>query len=294
MALDFNSVQGHFRKLRKSIQGIRESPMPDDVHALRTQTRHVEAILLAFQLERKAVGSELLKSLKPIRKAAGDVRDMDVLIGFSSSLERAVDDQCLVQLLEFLARHRAKSAAKLHKAVVDRRHEARKSLRRCIRHIEDAVSSSKTSLSDGRKMSTNSMSVSFQLEAELANWPKLTEKNIHPFRLKVKILRYILQLAKDSNSKFIKALGKVKDQIGAWHDWIELATIAKNAFRHRDECVLNRQIQQRTKTEFIKALKVANAMRARYFNEESARHPGKKSPPRLRASVISATSRLGV
>src|ERR1700723_1035383 len=101
---------------------------------------------------------------------------MDVLIGFSSYLERAVDDQCLVQLLEFIGRHRAKSAKKLHKAVVNRRREARKSLRRCIRRIEDAVSSSKTSFSDSRMMSTNSMSVSFQLEAELANWPKLTEK----------------------------------------------------------------------------------------------------------------------
>jgi CHAD domain-containing protein len=294
MSLDFNLVQDYFRKLRKAIKGIRASSMPDDVHALRTQARHVEAILLAFQLERKAVGSELLKSLKPIRKAAGEVRDMDVLIGFSSYLERAVDDQCLVQLLEFIGRHRAKSAKKLHKAVVNRRREARKSLRRCIRRIEDAVSSSKTSFSDSRMMSTNSMSVSFQLEAELANWPKLTEKNIHPFRLKVKELRYILQLAKGSNSKFIKALGEVKDQIGAWHDWIELATIAKNALKHGDECGLNRQIQLRTKTEFIKALKVANAMRARYFNSETARHRGKKSLPRLKASVISATSRLAV
>jgi CHAD domain-containing protein len=143
-------------------------------------------------------------------------------------------------------------------------------------------------------MASNSMSVSFQLEAELANWPKLTEKNIHPFRLKVKELRYILQLAKGSNSKFIKALGEVKDQIGAWHDWIELATIAKNTLKHGGECVLNRQIQLRTKTEFIKALKAANAMRARYFSEETARPLGKKSPPRLRASVISATSRLGL
>jgi hypothetical protein len=47
---------------------------------------------------------------------AGDVRDMDVLVGLSSSLKPGGEDQCLVQLLEYLGRRRAKDAAKLHKA----------------------------------------------------------------------------------------------------------------------------------------------------------------------------------
>jgi hypothetical protein len=45
MALDFNSVERPFRKLRKSLKGFSESPMPEDVHALRTKTRRVEAIV---------------------------------------------------------------------------------------------------------------------------------------------------------------------------------------------------------------------------------------------------------
>jgi CHAD domain-containing protein len=167
MALDFYSVERPFRKLRKSLKGFSEGPMPEDVHALRTKTRRVEAIVQALQLERESVGSDLLKCLAPIRKAAGDVRDMDVLVGLSSSLKPCGEDQCLVQLLEYLGCRRAKDAAKLHKAIVARQQDTRGYLKECAKFIEDAVSSSKTNISDGQQVSINAMAVSLQLEAEL-------------------------------------------------------------------------------------------------------------------------------
>jgi CHAD domain-containing protein len=116
---------------------------------------------------------------------------------------------------------------------------------------------------------------------------------MHPYRLKMKESRNILRLAESSDSKFIEALGKVKDQIGAWHDWIELAAIAKDILNHGHACQLSRQIHQRAKTEFLKALDVADAMRKRYLNNEAPRYAGKKSSPApLNASVIGATSQL--
>jgi CHAD domain-containing protein len=295
MALDFNSVERPFRKLRKSLKGFSESPMPEDVHALRTKTRRVEAIVQALQLERNAVGSDLLECLTPIRKAAGDVRDMDVLVGLSSSLKPGGEDQCLVQLLEYLGRRRAKDAAKLHKAIVARQRDTRYYLKECVKFIEDAISSSKTNIPNGQQAPINAMAVSLQIEAELRDWPKLTAKNIHPYRLKVKELRYILQLAESSNSKFIEALGKVKDQIGAWHDWTELTAISKQILTHGPACQLSRQIL-RARTELVKALGVANEMRTSYLNKVTTRYAGKKSskssPVPMNASLIGATSRL--
>ena len=61
---------------------------------------------------------------------------------------------------------------------------------------------------------------------ELNRWPEFNAENLHAFRIKVKELRYVLQLAKDPDLKFVNALGKVEDQIGDWHDWQQLAEIA--------------------------------------------------------------------
>jgi CHAD domain-containing protein len=293
MALDSKSLVRPFRKLRRALKDFSDVPIPEDVHALRTQARRVEAAVQALQLERKAVGSNLLKSMKPIRKAAGDVRDMDVLVGFASSLEHGAEDQDTVQLLEYLGSRRTKAAARLHKIVASRRQEMRKYLNQCLRLIEDEISPSKKALSEGHQLSINAMAVSLQLETELADWPKLTTENIHPFRLKVKELRYILQLAEGENSKFSEALGEVKDQIGVWHDWTELATIANKVLNQGHVSPLSRQTQERAKAEFVKALEAANAMRTRYLNKEALRGTRKKgSPTRLNASTIAATSRL--
>ena len=43
---------------------------------------------------------------------------------------------------------------------------------------------------------------------ELGEWPPLDASNIHAFRLKVKELRYILQLSADADSGLVEALGR--------------------------------------------------------------------------------------
>ena len=250
----------------------------------------------ALQFARKSVASDLLKSLKSIRKTAGEVRDMDVMAELCSSLEHEANNASMnappVQFLEYLGQRRAKAAARLHKTVVAVQQGVRESLKQCIKLIEDAIGSSTANLSESQQASINSMAVSLQLEVQLRDWPKLTAGNLHSYRLKVKELRYILQLTESSDSKFVEALGKVKDQIGVWHDWSELAKTAEHVLDDKDAYQLG-QIQQRAKTEFVKALDVANAMRAAYLNDAAARNAGKKRPPvRLNASAIGATSRL--
>jgi CHAD domain-containing protein len=137
------------------------------------------------------------------------------------------------------------------------------------------------------------MAVSLQLEMELAAWPKLNAGNIHPFRLKVKELRYILQLARDSDLDFIETLGEVKDRIGEWHDWSELALIADDIIDPGPASKLNKWIRGRVKDEFKKALAIANRMRRQYLGGAISRRRGERRPPiRLKDSVVRATSRL--
>jgi hypothetical protein len=77
---------------------------------------------------------------------------------------------------------------------------------------------------------------------------------------------------------------------------MELTTIAKQILNHGRTCPLNKQIQQRARTELVKALGVANEMRTRYLNKVTTRYAGKKSskssPVPLNASLIGPTSRL--
>jgi CHAD domain-containing protein len=49
---------------------------------------------------------------------------------------------------------------------------------------------------------------------------QLRKSNLYQYRLKVKELRNLLQLAEDADQQaFIDRLGEVKDAIGEWHDW---------------------------------------------------------------------------
>ena len=282
MALQLASVEKPFRKLRKILKNFPGLPVPEDVHSLRTQTRRIEAIIRAFQLDQKACGINLLKGLKPIRAAAGGVRDMDVLLGLVSSLEHNAKDQH-VQLLEFLAACRFKAAAKLQKTIAARSQKARKHIKRCSNLIQDRLAS----LAHGR----HPMARSLELETELAEWPGFTPKNLHPYRLKVKELRYVLQLAHPGDTDFTRALAEVKNQVGAWHDWIELASIANKAFKRGSARELIQPIRFRANEEFDKALDSANALRARYPSGKST--PGKKGPALVPSpTVIAETSRL--
>jgi CHAD domain-containing protein len=73
----------------------------------------------------------------------------------------------------------------------------------------------------------------------------VTNKNIHPFHLKVKELRNVLQLGQNSDSKLIAELGAVKDQVGLWHDWSELAAISSKVLDHGVGCPIAAQIRSR-------------------------------------------------
>src|SRR5881396_3504744 len=71
------------RKLRKSLKKLLEDSSAARVHQLRTRTRRMEAMVYALRLDFRKNERLLLKAIKPVRKKAGKVRDMDVLTGFA-------------------------------------------------------------------------------------------------------------------------------------------------------------------------------------------------------------------
>lgn len=278
MAIDPDRATKTFRELRKSMSSMSRRPSPNRVHSLRTRIRRVEATIHALVPGENREKKCLQKFLKPIRKRAGKVRDMDVLIVFAASLSNKGDDSCLVQLIEYLSFERIRLARHLQHAFFARQKRVRQGLKRCSALIDRQSARQNKSHVENRKLSADALTTAYSIWAELSEWPRLNASNLHPFRLKIKELRYILELAEHENKRFVDALGDVKDAIGEWHDWSELSRIAAGVLKHGSRCPLMKQVRSNTKEKLENALAVSNAFRKQYQSDAVPRSQARSEP----------------
>lgn len=286
MALNPRQLFKPVRKLRKALKKLAKTPAPEEVHELRTQSRRLEAVLHALRFDRTKRGRSLLKSVKPIRKEAGKVRDMDVLTALAATVpkrskeEAEPPDDTVVSLLELLGHQRYQSARRLQKIVSGCRKRILKDLRRFRSHIEKQIKDF------GRP--TDPAAVAASLAGELAAWPKMDLNTLHPYRLKVKELRYILELAEEPDAGLIEALGEVKDRIGVWHDWCELEDLARRMSGSSAELV--HRIRALAGQELQRAFKTANHLQQEHF--ASSKNHGPKKPQRIKEPILISAARL--
>jgi CHAD domain-containing protein len=258
MEVDLGNLRKPIRELRKSLKSLPSDPPIKAVHNLRTRARRLEAISTALLPKDERPTRQLRKVLKPLRKAAGNVRDMDVLAVKALTLAGRIGDETVAQLLEHLQARRVESADELLEAVDESSKHARRRLKRFSKQVQKELH--KKNQQEGP---TN------RLIDELRSWPMLCADNLHHFRIKVKELRYVLQLAEDASGGFVKALDKVKGQIGTWHDWHQLHTIAEEVLDARQDRAAVSEIAEIEKSKFDQALKSAQALRRRYLSEQS-------------------------
>ena len=252
MHFKIKNLRKQIARLHKLLKRFPRQPLPEDVHRLRGQIRTLEAVGDAVTHGRERKVRHLLKALILISKAAGKVRDMDVLVGLACSLPTSRKDECLVQLLEYLGDRRFKAAAKLHTVISAIREEAFHSLKQCLRLIDKKLIHSKKNASAAAVQT---------LARELNDCPRLNKGSLHSYRLKIKELRGILQLLAGSDTKFIAALGEAKDEIGAWHDWNVLAAISQRVVGRNPACRLQKQVQLISREKLKRAMEVANELR---------------------------------
>ena len=62
------------------------------------------------------------------------------------------------------------------------------------------------------------------------------------------------------------ALGEVKEKIGDWHDWQQLAKTAEKVLDAQDDRATLKKIDETGKKKLIQALAAADAIRARYLS----------------------------
>jgi len=243
MSLDPDALHKPGRRMRKLLKKLPKRPPPEDVHDFRTSSRQFEAALAALKLKPKRT----LDDVAELRRRTGKVRDMDVLIHFASTLHPDGEDDCAVTLLEHLGARRRRYAKRLHATVAKMGARTRKELKKTDKKLDRAA--------NGARAAVAVRALGHELQRAA-----LDRTSLHPWRLKVKELRNMLQLAHDSDAKLVDALGAVKDAIGEWHDWEELALIARDVLDHGARCKLLVELERTCDEKYESALDKATRL----------------------------------
>lgn len=266
--MDLDRLERPLRQMRRLLKQFPGNPAPEEVHRLRTRARRIEAVAAAFAPAGGKKTAKLLKQIKPIRKAAGGVRDADVLIEDLLTLgkvpEHGSPDKALLHLIEQVAAARAEAVSHLSKTVKRRREPGRRALRQYERGIASIAAGKKPVPRDAAcvfNSGDGTGSAAGRIAGDLASWPRLTARNLHPFRTKIKELRYVLQLFPDADPDFLEALGKVKNEIGDWHDWRQLLAAAREVLDAKKDAELRKRIELIVRQKLKLALAGANQLR---------------------------------
>jgi CHAD domain-containing protein len=270
MLLKTDKVQKSISRVRKFLKKKPKNPAPEKVHKIRTSARRLESSLDVMDLGRKQLKKRIERNLAVVRKRLGKVRDMDVLTSHAISVAPKISDrECLVELLEHLGAKRAGYAEKLRKAAKDKGSRLRADLDSIADEMDDLTDRSRRNGElkvefNGRQ--DNSLE---ELMTELDRPTQLNRGNLHPFRLKVKELRYVLQLSENEHSEgFVKKLGEVKDAIGEWHDWEELVAIATEVLGGKPQPKLVQELKTISGRKFKDAISLTNDLRKTYGDDK--------------------------
>ena len=265
-----------------------EAADPDAVHRVRTGSRRVQAMLQAMLRENATLATDhparpWLRQLKQIRRAAGPVRDLDVhrkllenLVGKTGSDANPLSKQAEM-LDEWLKSERKHLARGMQKQIRKRQHGLAE---RQIAALHAIGSVPVDSASPPR--SADAVALEDFVRAADA-MPLLDAENLHDFRKATKKARYVAESAagKGPYSSVAKALKRVQDAIGEWHDWECLLEEARTALG-KDAPDLIAHLEREMERHFVAAMKTTQTMRARLSGEWMALSKRPPAPVSIR------------
>jgi CHAD domain-containing protein len=281
MALDSNYVERVSRKLRKVLKKKSRPLLPARVHKLRTDIRRLEAAAEAVLSNPKRSDKRVLKDARRIRKQAGRVRDMDVLTANALTIGIPKLREELIPLIEYLGSQRYKEARQLRSTLRTRGSRLRKGVEhlssRLGRRIEDQESVNRAARPPEVLVTT------VGLLSDLKRPSRFTPQNLHPYRLKVKKLRDVVRLSPGvDHSTLAGILGDVKDAIGTWHDWQELASLADHVLEE-PKGALAKAIKHTVDQKYARAISLTKRMRREFLRPK---------PRGLAQSIVQTTASM--
>lgn len=256
--MDLARAEELLRQLRKQLKQLPADPAPAEVHRLRVCTRRVEAVTAAIALCPQKRSIQLRKALKPLRKAAGNVRDMDVLTASALDLRSTAAGGSLDRLIAHLVRMRRKSVAALRDTLAEQRQAARRQLKKYVQEFPSAFGKKPVRNANGQE---NGCSEALRLIDDLAHGPPLNASNLHSFRLKVKELHYIFEVLAGFDPQLVSEVRDVKDRIGDWHDWQQLFDAARAVLDPQQDRELLGRIASMIELKLTRALAASSSLR---------------------------------
>jgi CHAD domain-containing protein len=257
-----------------------EDAAPEAVHAVRTGSRRLQATLEAMLREDAAVSLQepakgWLRQLKQVRRAAGTVRDLDVhrklLERWIANEDSPLEKQAGV-LDAWLKGRRKHLASDMQKKIGKRQQE--------LEQRQDAFLAVLHSVAlDGVRVPPSADAVALEQFVRAADaMPSLDAENLHDFRKATKKARYVAESCSvgQEYSSVAKALKRVQDVIGDWHDWLCLSQEADSALS-KGGTELTASLGREVDSHFSAALRTAQTMRGRLVGEWMAAH-GKRPP----------------
>jgi CHAD domain-containing protein len=225
-----------------------------------------------------------LRQLKQLRRAAAPVRDLDVhrkllenWVGKEAAPDRDANplDKQAEMLDAWLKSERKHLARGMHKQIRKRQQG--------LAERQAAVQAAIGSVPPGSARTLRSADA-VALEdfvRAVDTMPLLDAENLHEFRKATKKARYVAESVNEGEaySSVAKALKRVQDAIGEWHDWLCLCEEARTALG-KDAADLTASLEREVERHFAAALKTTQTMRARLSGEWMAiSKPPAKRPP---------------
>jgi CHAD domain-containing protein len=286
-------LREHVADLERRLEKVPDGPSEETVHRLRTGTRRAGALLqsllsgrrdsqAARQLKRDA--AKLLRQWKKLRRAAGEVRDLDVHRGLLSKMRKswtAEDAQSagttdpahtvmlgqLDNLDAWLKHQRNDRADSLRK-------ETARRAPRCAKLTPVVLAELEKSRPASAKYSRGQLPAVLALEDFFRTsyaMPTLDRENLHDFRKRTKEARYVAEAggAEPHAAAVANALKRIQDAIGSWHDFDALHQEAGKALGDNgaELCTL---LKRRAEQQLQHALQVSERMRHRLLGEHLA------------------------
>jgi CHAD domain-containing protein len=263
----------------------------DAVHRVRTGSRRLQAMLEAGLRENASpalqeTAKAWLRPLKQIRRAAGEVRDLDVhrkLLESWASKDSPMPEAASAgrlheqaQVLDTWLKGERKHLAHGMQKQIRKRQQGLAELRAAYLAATGSVPLG----SSGSPRSADAVALEDFVRTADA-MPLLDAENLHEFRKATKKARYVAEAGGEgqAESSVAKALKRIQDAIGEWHDWVCLREEAEAAVG-KDAPDLMAFLQRQVEQHFVLAMKTTHTMRARLSGEWMAicKQPAKRPP----------------
>ena len=257
------------------LENCGDKPSRKGVHALRVVTLRLQA---EFErdledLPRASHQAQAMlqfgKLAEKLRRALGPVRELDVWIGKLRDLRASLShggeyvprttQQNVrgIERLEERLKRKRRSAEKKLVAEIEKRG------RRLVKAGEEIETALSGCLFGEESGIAEELAARFRTVR--AEFPTLDEANLHEFRKRIKMVRYLAEMRGSSDpaiGQIATQIKKLQSAIGEWHDWQALAQVVHSG-HHAKSKDLAELLQAIARESFETALSTANSVTAR-------------------------------